>query len=155
MHILVRAFAGIILAAGVTPLLAEEATLRVQDPWIREAPPTADTLAAYMKIQNTGQGVRILTGASSPLFGHVMLHGTRVQNDMAQMFHLDEVRIPPGETAVFEPGGNHLMLMRPQKALVAGDRVPLELEFKEGQPISIMADVRKGDADSHEHSHHH
>lgn len=154
MNTLVRALAGIVMAASLTPLLAEEAALRIQDPWIREAPPTAEALAAYMKIQNTGQGMRILTGASSPLFGHVMLHGTRIQNDMAQMFHLDEIRIPPGETVVFEPGGNHFMLMRPQKALVAGDAVPLELEFKEGRPIPLMVEVRKGAEDSHEHRHH-
>ena len=48
-----------------------------------------------------------------------------------------------GLCKTLEHGGYHLMLMQPEKTLVAGDRVALELRFDDGSKVSIEAPVRR------------
>lgn len=136
-------FAGAMVTLISTLAFAGNDSVRVEDPWIREAPPVAKVLAAYMKIENVGEDAQILKGVSSPEFEHVMLHGTRIENGVAEMFHLDEVEIQPGEAAVFEPGGNHFMLMGLKQPLRAGDSAVLNLDFGEGGTVSVSANVRR------------
>lgn len=133
--------AGIALVSALA--FAGNESVRVEDPWIREAPPVAKVLAAYMKIENAGQDALVLNGVSSPAFEHVMLHGTRIENGVAEMFHLDQVEIQPGEAAIFAPGGNHFMLMGLKRPLRAGDSAVLNLDFGGGGTVSVSTEVRK------------
>lgn len=130
---------------------AGDAPVRVVDPWIREAPPVAKVLAAYMRIENQGPGALVLKGASSPAFEHVMLHGTQIQDGVAEMFHLDQVEIPPGEAAVFEPGGKHFMLMGLKHPLRSGDTAVLNLDFGDDGIVSVPVEVRKVGANATMH----
>lgn len=143
MKIARRSLAGIVLALLSTFAFAGNDSVRVQDPWIREAPPVAKVLAAYMKIENVGDDAQVLKGVSSPEFEHVMLHGSRIEDGVAEMFHLDQVEIQPGETAVFEPGGNHFMLMGLKRPLRDGDNAVLNLDFGDGGTVSISVSVRR------------
>jgi len=131
--------------------LAGEVPIRIEDPWIREAPPVANVLAGYMRIENEGSSALVLKGVSSPAFEHVMLHGTRIEDGIAEMFHLDQVEIRPGDAAVFEPGGNHFMLMGRKRPLRAGDTAVLKLEFQDGGTVSVSVEVRKVGADATMH----
>ena len=140
---LVSVLAGAFLAVCTSLVLAGETSIHIQDPWVREAPPSARVLAAYMRIENGSDRVKVLTGASSPSFGHVMLHGTRNHNGMTEMVHLGRVEIPPNGSVLFEPGGNHFMLMEPNQPLRAGDQVVLDLELADGSRVSVSAEVRK------------
>jgi hypothetical protein len=108
----------------------------------------AKVLAAYMTIENQGSTVRVLTGANSPSFDEVMFHGTKIRDGIAEMYHLHDVEIRPGESAVFAPGGNHLMLMGLKQPLRAGDHVVLNLDFRTGRSVSVSAEVRKVGADA-------
>ena len=56
-----------------------------------------------------------IVGASSPAFGEVSLHETRIVDGVSRMRALPELRIAPGDSAVLKPGGMHLMLMQPQR----------------------------------------
>lgn len=135
--------AATLVAVNTALVAAEEDAIRIHDAWIREAPPGATALAAYMEIENIGDRVRILREASSPAFGHIMLHGTRTQDGLTRMIHLEQVEIAPHSSAIFQPGGNHLMLMQPNRSLSAGDQVAFELDFADGLRVSVSADVRK------------
>ena len=61
-----------IFAASLTWLSSavagETAALRVQDAWIRAAPPGVSVLAGYMTLVNDSDGDLIITAASSPSF---------------------------------------------------------------------------------------
>jgi copper(I)-binding protein len=81
-----------------------------------------------------------------------MLHGTRIEDGVAEMFHLDQLEIQPGEAAVFEPGGNHFMLMGLKRPLRDGDNAVLNLDFGDGGTVSISVSVRRVAA---EHTAHH
>jgi copper(I)-binding protein len=124
-------------------LAAAESEIRIENAWVREAPPTAAMLAAYMTLSNAGQQDRVLMEVQSPAFSHVMLHKSQVIDGVARMIHLDEIVIPAGGSVQLEPGGLHLMMPAPASRLTAGDRVPFVLLFADGDRIEVQAEVRK------------
>ena len=132
-----------------TAALAADTRITVSDAWVREAPPGAAMLAAYMKIHNSGTTKRILTGVDSPRFDHVMLHKSVVMNGIAKMLHQDTIEIPPGGTLMLQPGSFHLMMTAPEKPLQRGQCVEFVLHMKNGENITVNATVKRaGDADS-------
>ncbi|NIP74223.1 MAG: copper chaperone PCu(A)C [Gammaproteobacteria bacterium] len=117
--------------------------IEFEDPWIREAPPGAPSLAGYMVVKNPSAEGRSLVGATSPAFGKVTLHRTEMEEGMARMVHQERVEVPAGGAVRFEPEGYHLMLMKPVEALKAGDRVEITLRFEDGESVPVTFEVRK------------
>lgn len=69
--------------------------------------------AGYLDISNrSGTSLRI-THVSSPEYASVEMHETVVEDDVARMRAIPVLEIEDGGTVIFEPGGKHLMLMRP------------------------------------------
>lgn len=123
----------------------------VRDAWIAEPPPGAAAAAGYLTLDNPGRAPRVLVGATSPACERVELHRTRVVEGVARMEPLEQLEVPPGGSVRLEPGGAHLMLMRP-KPLEAGAIVPLELRLADGTRVQLELPVRRrGD---HAHDHH-
>lgn len=92
--------------------------------------PNAGPQAGYFILHNRTSGAVTLQAASSPVFGRVMMHQSRVQNGQSRMQPLDDgVLVAPGESIEFAPGGMHLMLLQAQQDLKVGDTVPVILEF--------------------------
>lgn len=121
---------------------------------IAEAPPTARVLAGYGVIGNTGDHDITIESIHSALFEAIEIHETIVQDDMAGMRPIDELTIPSGTELALEPGGRHLMLIRPVQPLSEGDRVPLEFTLRNGNVHRTMIVVKKPDHD-HSRQHHH
>ena len=124
-------------------LAAAQPDIQIENAWVREAPPSARMLAAYMTLKNPADQDQVLVEVQSPAFSHVMLHRSEVIDGVARMIHLDEVVIPAGGSVQLEPGGLHLMMPAPETRLSAGDRVPLVLLFADGSQIEVQAEVRK------------
>src|SRR5258708_27095468 len=72
-----------------------------------------------------------------------MIHRTRVKQGLTGMEHAPQVELLPNANLSFAPGGYHLMLLNPKRALRAGDRVDITLEFRGGLVISLAYEVRK------------
>ena len=102
--------------------------LEVKDAWIREAPPGALMTAAYARLHNAGQRLLQIDGAFGADFAGSELHRTVVENGISRMVHGEPLTLAPGASGALEPGGWHLMLMRPARPLKAGERVPLALK---------------------------
>jgi copper(I)-binding protein len=117
--------------------------VEVTDAWVREAPPSARMLAAFMVIRNTGDQEAVLTGVDSPDFNHVMLHQSIMVDGVARMQHQDTIRIPAGGSVSLEPGSFHLMMPAPEARLKAGDQVEFLLHFADETCVRITADVKK------------
>ena len=129
--------------AATSWLAAAQPDIQIENAWVREAPPSARMLAAYMTLKNPADQDQVLVEVQSPAFSHVMLHRSEVIDGVARMIHLDEVVIPAGGSVQLEPGGLHLMMPAPETRLSAGDRVPLVLLFADGSQIEVQAEVRK------------
>ena len=117
--------------------------IAVIDPWIREAPPGTEMLAAYMTIENQSNHTATLVSVSSPAFSMIHIHLTKMDNGMAHMQKQSDLQIKVGGSVVLAPGGYHLMLMQPVRSLHAGDKVKLQLHFDDTEAIDVTAVVRK------------
>jgi len=121
----------------------QPAGLVIRDAWIREAPPGAETLAAYLVLKNNLDSAVTLAGVSSESFDQVQIHLTTQQDGIARMRMIGELKIEAGQSIALQPGGMHLMLVNPKKALLAGDIVKLVMHFARQPDVEISIPVRK------------
>ena len=102
--------------------------LKVDGPWVREAPSGADVMGAYFKLVNDGDSKVVVNGVTSSQFDRAEIHETVVNDDgQASMQPMERVVVPAGERVAFEPGGRHVMLFSPSQPYAAGDQVELIL----------------------------
>lgn len=130
---------------GVAPA-ADACQPQVRDGWVRLGPAGMPMMAGFGRIENRCPAPVTITAASSPAFGGAELHETRLVDGVNRMRHLSTLRIPPGGVAVLEPGGMHLMLMRPRAPLEAGNRVAVSFALSGGGELTGEFEVRKPDA---------
>jgi len=135
--------AGLYLLSVGSLTLAEAGDLSAQDPWVREAPPMAKVLAAFMLIENKGSINQQIKAASSPDFEHVEIHKTVVEDGVAKMQRQAAVEIPAGGSLSFAPGSYHFMLISPLKPVHADDQIEMLLSFANGEQLKVEAKVRK------------
>ena len=122
---------------------AAEQSIEINEPWIREAPPVAPVLAAFMGIKNLSEQQATLIAVTSTHFDHCEIHQTKMADGMMKMIHLPQLLIKANNEVKLEPGSYHLMLMKPKTPLKAGDEVDLTLKFAEGDEITVTTPVRK------------
>jgi copper(I)-binding protein len=127
------------LLAAASPAMADVA---VDDPWIAETPPGATAAAAFMVIANDGAEARTVVGAQSPACERIEIHRSEMDGGIARMREQKSLAVPAGGSVTLEPGGIHLMLIRP-KTLSAGDRVAITFELADGATLTVEAEVRK------------
>ncbi len=138
-----RYLVGLILALTAIAAAAEEAGVSIRDAWVREAPPGATMMAGYMVLKNNTPRSQVLVAARSSGFATVMIHRTVVKGGLTGMEHAPKIELLPNASLLFAPGGYHLMLLNPKRALHAGDRVDINLEFLGGLVIPVAYEVRK------------
>ncbi len=139
------------LLVGLIALLSASAAVAappscapvVDQAWIRAAPPTAMTLAAYARVRNGCARAVAIVGARSVVFGGAMLHATATTGGMSTMREATLLRVPARGDLRFAPGGNHIMLMAPHGALPEGRRVRIELLLSDGRAIAADFTVRR------------
>ena len=107
--------AALCLGLSVAPPVARAANQRgvaIDGAWIRVL--TARIPAGgYFTLRNDGGRPLVLTGASSPACGMLMLHESSDAGGLESMRDVAGVVVPAGGTLRFAPGGYHLMCMDP------------------------------------------
>lgn len=105
----------------------------------------ASVSAAYLTIENLSDETLTFISASSPAAATVELHETRMDaNDVMRMRPVENgIVIEPGEQAVFEPAGYHIMLRDLQNELVIGAAFSLTLTFENssGESFDVVIGV--------------
>jgi len=132
----------LLLLASLSRLIAaaQPSALSAQDAWIR-ATPGVDVAAVYLTLHNSGTQPVVVSGVRSPAAGVAMIHMTAMVNGQSTMRAHESLRIAPGETVRFAPGGLHIMLHL-EHPLTPGDEVPLVLLLENGSSLSVVARVR-------------
>jgi copper(I)-binding protein len=141
---------GLVLCAGLLTGTAahpdaHSTDIQVKDAWIRWLPANVPG-GGYMTLINTGSAARVLIGASSPDYGEVGIHQTRIRLGLTDMTRVESVELKPRIPVRFAEGGYHLMLMQPKRTLQPGDRVLITLHFAQGPPIEVPFEVRAGNS---------
>lgn len=122
---------------------ARDCAPQVKDGWIRLMPGSMPMQAGFGRIDNRCPMPATIVSASSPSYGSVELHESRMVGGVSRMRAVPELRIAPDGAAVLQPGGLHLMLMQPKSSLKAGSRVAIEFELKDGRRLLGEFEVRK------------
>lgn len=130
---------GLILALASLPALA--GNINVTGAWLRLLPGGLP-LAGYARVVNTGKHVIVLTGASSPEFFRVQMHRSVTRNGMETMIRVGPMKIGPGKSIDFAPGGYHFMLMGRKHPLHVGEQIPITLKFSDNTHLTVEFVVR-------------
>jgi periplasmic copper chaperone A len=136
---------------------ASAISLTAEQGWVRSGPPGAKMLAGYVRLVNSGDTELRIVEARSTAFEAVEIHRTLEEDGVARMRPVSFVVIPPGQSVTMEPGGLHLMLMRPTKKLIIGDTVVVELVTDDGEALPTAFSLRSMPPDGHDqadHGHH-
>ena len=115
---------------------------RVRDGWVRLVPGGMPMHAGFGRIENSCAAPATIVSASSPSYGSVMLHESRIVDGVSEMRMVQELRIKPDDAAVFKPGGLHLMLMDPTSPLKPGSHVAIDFALKDGRHVLGDFEVR-------------
>lgn len=122
---------------------ARDCSPQVKDGWIRLMPGGMPMQAGFGRIDNRCPMPATIVSASSPAYGSVELHESKMVDGVSRMREVPELRIAPDSSAVLQPGGLHLMLMQPKSPLKAGSRIAIEFALKDGRKLLGEFEVRK------------
>lgn len=122
---------------------ARDCAPRVRDGWIRLLPGGMPMQAGFGRIDNHCPMPATIVSASSPAYGSVELHESKVVDGINRMRGVPELRIAPDSAAVLKPGGLHLMLMQPKATLKPGSRVAIVFKLKDGRELLGEFEARK------------
>jgi periplasmic copper chaperone A len=124
-------------ATGSTPA-ASAAVLTVKDPWVK-AGPAGEMTAAFGVLTNGTDADLTVTGAESPVSPMELHEMTMKDGRMVMRPKEGGFVIKAGGTHELSPGGDHLMLMKPAKAVEAGDEVSFTLRLAGGSSVTFSA----------------
>ncbi len=134
----------LVLAAAMMLPLSVMAEIKVVEPWIPEAPPNAQAMAAFMVIENDeDKDVKVLN-AFAPGFNTIELHKSVEVDGMHKMLKQDALVIPAMGSLTLKPGSYHIMLIGVQDPRPkAGDVIPVRLDFEGGKQMTVQVPVKK------------
>lgn len=109
----------------------------VHDGWARASLGKAPNSTAYMTLMTKGDAADALIAVSTPLAEKAELHTHVMDGDIARMRPVEAIEIAPGEPAVLEPGGLHVMLMGLEEKLEEGSTLLLTLTFENAGEVTL------------------
>lgn len=141
-----RRTAFLLLLAGLlaAPALAHDyrlGSLTIDHPWARATAASARTGAVYLTVVNHGQAPDRLVGVETPAAERAELHSHQMDGGVMRMRPVQAIEVSPGDPAVLQPGGNHVMLVGLKAPLNAGTRFPLRLSFERAGNVEVEVQV--------------
>lgn len=100
-------------------------------------------MAGYLTLRNDCAKPVAVVGVESMDFGDAMVHETVVEQGVSRMRHANELVVPAKSRLAFEPGGRHLMLMRPLRELPPGSRARIRLILADGRKLFAEYEIRR------------
>jgi copper(I)-binding protein len=119
----------------------EEPHLNFENAWIRALPPGSMMTAGFGSLINAGDVDLEIGAFSSPVFGDVSLHQTIDKGGVSHMQSVPELSLAAGATLTLEPGGYHLMLMKPGQDV--SDGVQIDIEVADGTIFSFELPIER------------
>ena len=125
----------------------------VSDAWVKSTVPGGNVSAAYLRIHSR-TSLRLVKVAS-PVAGIIEIHDMKMNDGVMEMKALDAIDVPAGKSVELKPGGMHIMLMKVEKPINKGDKVPLVLTFegagKNPLVVTLEAIAQENSSIGHKH----
>ena len=138
---------------GAVATQAEE-MLHWKDVWVRSMPPGTQVTAAYGELMNHGDQTVTISAITADLGSEAQMHDVVAERDQRRMVQMETADIAPGDSLVFEPGGQHIMLLGVSVAPAEGSSVEICALSEAGAKACTQAKVSRqapGAHDSHDH----
>jgi copper(I)-binding protein len=123
--------------------------IHIMKPWSRPLPAVSANGAAYMTLMNKGNGPDKLLSISTPAARKAELHNHTMEGGMMKMRPVGTLAITPGDAAVLQPGGLHVMLLGLTEPLVDGNAFPLTLHFEHAGSIEVKVMIFEPEEANH------
>ena len=122
-------------------VMAADAGISVQEPWVRASAPGQSNGAGYMTIGNGTARADTLLSVSSKAASRVEVHNVVTENGVARMVHVEGVPVPAQGEAVLAPGGYHVMFLKLAEPFKAGTEIPATLRFEHAGDVPVVFKV--------------
>lgn len=111
----------------------------IRDAYARSSGPAAPTGAAFMTLENTSDSADRLVGVTSDAARRVELHShVSDANGVMKMTMIEGgIDLPAHQSHVLKRGGDHVMMMGLNDALVAGSSISMTLIFEKAGEITV------------------
>lgn len=123
--------------------IAGQRALHVVDAWARATPAVAPVAGGYLTVTNDGDAPDRLLGVESTIAKRIEIHEMRNDAGVMRMRRItDGLPLPAHGRLELKPGGYHLMLIGPGRALVTGETFKATLVFEHGGRLPATFVVR-------------
>lgn len=113
----------------------------ISDAWVRPPMPGRDIATAYFHIENKSGANDRLVSVTTDVNSRTEIHTHLNEEGVMKMRKLDGLDLPKDESAMFKPGGLHIMMF--DTALGENDSdVALILSFEKSGALTVIADVK-------------
>ena len=117
-------------------------SINVSEAWVRIPPPGMQMMAGYGTFTNLTGNTIELVGAHSKSFESIGFHISEVTDGISSMRKLDSIVLQSGESAIFEPGGKHLMIYTPRYD-IQPESVQIDFVDNSGETHSVAFSLLK------------
>jgi periplasmic copper chaperone A len=102
-----------------------------------------DDCGVFMTIANSAAEADVLVGAMTDVAAMAGLH-TVVKDDQGgmKMTPVENIPVPASGSVELKPGSLHIMLMKLNKELKAGDTFPLTLKYQKAGDMTVQVKVQ-------------
>lgn len=149
-------FAGLAIVAAVLPLAGcsgggapadavvqgNETGLEITDARLVLPAVAGNPGAAYFTVENKGEKNVAIRSASVKGASSAMLHEMAEWSGEMVMGEMGPPMLQPGDKAVFEPGGQHVMAFDLEPSLKAGDKTEITLTIAGGKTVTAEAEIK-------------
>ena len=122
---------------------ADDGGIRIAEAWARATPGAAKTGAVYLTITNNAATADRLLAITTPAADHAEPHSMKMANGVMEMRALGPITIAPGQSVVFAPNGDHIMLLGLKAPLKEGATLALTLTFEHAGDRAVTAAIEK------------
>lgn len=124
--------------------------LVIHHPWARQAPASADVMAGFMKIINTGTVDDRLVSVTAAIANVVQLHDMKMEGDVMKMFEVPGgIVIPAGQTVELKPKSLHLMFIGLKSEPMEGEEIKGQLMFEKAGLVDVEFEVTAPGGEAH------
>ena len=144
--------------SGIDPSRDTQGEIDIIGATIPLAPPSASVNAGYVKFTNTSDKDVEFHSFTSPVYDSVEMHVMEFKSGTAKMKQVSKILVPANSSIELKPGGTHLMLIGPRRAVKAGEEVLMIAQDANERRFMLkflVVDLRQDSVHNHEHGHNH